>query len=139
MFLGSDVAQHGGAAAGDLRGADGRRDVVVPRRHVGNQRPQRVEGVPTCCYPLGAEGVEATDGVASRAGRPVGAKRAVGLAVWRVRQGNLSDGHPDTRGFIVDIGQRMGLQQLGNKWLVLAAGRATTAVREGLVTLPVLA
>ena len=43
VFLGRDVAQHGRAVPADHGGADGRRDVVVAWRDIGDQRAQRVE------------------------------------------------------------------------------------------------
>ena len=43
VLLGRDVAEHGGAVAGDLGGADGRGDVVIARGNVGDQRAERVE------------------------------------------------------------------------------------------------
>ncbi len=43
VLLGRDVAQHRGAEPADHRGADRARDVVVARRDVGGERPQRVE------------------------------------------------------------------------------------------------
>ena len=44
VLLGRDVAEHGRAVPADHGRADGRRDVVVARRDVGHQRPERVEG-----------------------------------------------------------------------------------------------
>ena len=43
MLLRRDVAEHGGAEPADHRRADGGGDVVVARRDVGGQRPERVE------------------------------------------------------------------------------------------------
>ena len=43
MLLRRDVAEHRRAVPADHRGADGRRKVVVARRDVGRQRPERVE------------------------------------------------------------------------------------------------
>ncbi|KGD50920.1 hypothetical protein DP43_4898 [Burkholderia pseudomallei] len=43
VLLRRHVAQHRGAEPADHRGADARRDVVVARRDVGGQRPERVE------------------------------------------------------------------------------------------------
>ena len=44
VFLGRDVAEHGGAVPADHGGADGGSDVIVAGRDVGDQRAQRVEG-----------------------------------------------------------------------------------------------
>ena len=44
MFLGGDVAEHGRAVPTDQRSANAAGDVVVTRRDVGGQRPQRIEG-----------------------------------------------------------------------------------------------
>src|SRR5205823_331133 len=43
VLLGGDVAEHRGAEPADHRRADCRGDVVVARRHVGRERPERVE------------------------------------------------------------------------------------------------
>ena len=43
VLLGRDVAEHRGAVAGDLGGADGGGDVVIARSDVGDQRAERVE------------------------------------------------------------------------------------------------
>ena len=43
MLLRRDVAEHGGAEPADHGGADGRGDVVIARRDIGDQRPKRVE------------------------------------------------------------------------------------------------
>ena len=43
VFLGRHVAQHGGSVPADHGGADGRRDVVVAGRDIGDQRAQRVK------------------------------------------------------------------------------------------------
>ncbi len=43
MLLGRDIAQHGRAVPSNHRRADGRRDVVVARGDISNQRAQRVE------------------------------------------------------------------------------------------------
>src|SRR5256712_3230459 len=44
VLLGSDVAEHRGAEPADHRRTDRRGDVVVARRDVGRERPERVEG-----------------------------------------------------------------------------------------------
>ena len=44
MLLGRDVAEHGRAEPADHGRPDGRSDVVVAGRHIGGQRPQRIEG-----------------------------------------------------------------------------------------------
>src|SRR3546814_12842634 len=44
MLLGRDVTEHRGAVPADHRGADAAGDMVVTRRDVGGQRPERVEG-----------------------------------------------------------------------------------------------
>ncbi len=44
MFLRRDVAKHGRAVPADHRRTDRRGDVVVAGRHVGGQRPKRIEG-----------------------------------------------------------------------------------------------
>ncbi|KIU01164.1 hypothetical protein QU38_02535, partial [Staphylococcus aureus] len=44
MLLGRDVAEHRGAVPADPRGADAAGDMVIARRDVGGQRPERVEG-----------------------------------------------------------------------------------------------
>ncbi len=43
MLLGCDIAEHRGAEPADHGGADRAGDVVVARRDVGRQRPQRIE------------------------------------------------------------------------------------------------
>jgi hypothetical protein len=43
VFLGRDVAEHGGAVPADHGGADAAGDVVVARRDVGGQRAEGVE------------------------------------------------------------------------------------------------
>jgi hypothetical protein len=43
MLLGRDVAEHRGAEPADHRRADAAGDVVVARRDVGDERPERVE------------------------------------------------------------------------------------------------
>jgi hypothetical protein len=43
VLLGRHVAEHGSAVPADHGRADRRRDVVVARRDIGDQRPQRVE------------------------------------------------------------------------------------------------
>ena len=52
MLFGSDVAEHRGAVAGDLGGADGAGDVVVARSDIGDQRAQRVERSPIAQFLL---------------------------------------------------------------------------------------
>src|SRR3546814_3209485 len=42
MLLGRDVAKHRGAVPADLRGADAAGDMVVARRDVGGERPERI-------------------------------------------------------------------------------------------------
>src|ERR1700722_2923139 len=44
MLLRRHVAEHRGAEPADHRGADTRRDVIVARRNVRGQRPERIEG-----------------------------------------------------------------------------------------------
>jgi hypothetical protein len=44
VLLGRDVAEHRGAEPADHRRADGAGDVVVARRDIRGQRPERVEG-----------------------------------------------------------------------------------------------
>ena len=44
MFFRCHIAQHGRAVPADLRRTDGRGNVIIARRNVGGQRPQRVEG-----------------------------------------------------------------------------------------------
>ena len=44
MFFRRHIAQHGRAVPADLRRANRRGDVVITRRNIGGQRPQRVEG-----------------------------------------------------------------------------------------------
>ena len=43
MLLGRDIAKHRRAEPADHGGADGRRDVVISRRHIRSQRPQGIE------------------------------------------------------------------------------------------------
>ena len=43
VLLRRHVAEHGGAEPADHGGADAGRDVVVARRDVGRERPQRIE------------------------------------------------------------------------------------------------
>src|SRR3546814_5761168 len=44
VLLGGDVAEHRGAVPADHRGADAAGDMVVARRDIGGERPERVEG-----------------------------------------------------------------------------------------------
>src|SRR5271157_3586930 len=43
MLFRGDVAEHGGPVPSDHGRADGRRDVVIARSYIGDERPQRVE------------------------------------------------------------------------------------------------
>ena len=44
MLLGCDITEHRGAIPADLRRADAAGDMVISRRDVGGERPERVEG-----------------------------------------------------------------------------------------------